>query len=93
MNNPMKELYEALQAIQHYNQKAMQAIQHMSGMGQRDGSGGGMGQRDGYSGGGMGQRDPQNGPLGGFNQRNPWDNNNMFNQRDGNMPFNPYMFM
>lgn len=82
MNNAMKELYEALQGIQHYSQKAMQAMQQMSGsMGQRGGgSGGYSGGSGGYSGGGsMGQRDGMD-----------WEN---MGQKNGNMPFNPMMFM
>lgn len=54
-NNAMKEMYEALQGVQHYSKKAMEAMQKMSSMGQR----GGYGNRGGggYSGGGYGNRD------------------------------------
>lgn len=48
MENPMKEMYEALQGVQHYNKKAIEAMQKMSSMGQRGGGSGG------YSGGGSG---------------------------------------
>lgn len=52
MNSAMKEMYEALQGVQHYSKKAMMAMQKMSSMGQRGGgySGGN------YGGGSMGQR-------------------------------------
>lgn len=48
----MKEMYEALQGIQHYTKKAMQAMQQMASMGQRGGQdnfsvGSPMGQRNG----------------------------------------------
>ena len=61
MNNAMKEMHEALQGVQHYSKKAMEAMQKMSSMGQRGGGyssgyGGSMGQRnDNWD--NMGQRD------------------------------------
>lgn len=58
MNNPMKEMYEALQGVQHYSKKAMEAMQKMSQMGQRS-SYGNRGGSNSYS-GGYGNRDEWN---------------------------------
>ena len=35
-NNAMKEMYEALQGVQHYSKKAMEAMQRYGGMGDKD---------------------------------------------------------